>query len=47
MHIWNYADFRTPQRVYRVILNTKGVFTRDRRPKLAVRAIRELFAGLR
>jgi beta-glucuronidase len=47
LHIWNYADFRTPQNTRRVILNTKGVFTRDRRPKLAVRAIRELFAGLR
>jgi len=38
---------QNPANTRRVILNTKGVFTRDRRPKLAVRAIRELFAGLR
>jgi len=43
LHIWNFADFRTPQSPARTILNRKGVFTRDRQPKLAVQAVSELF----
>ncbi|MFN2153364.1 MAG: beta-glucuronidase, partial [Anaerolineales bacterium] len=35
-HVWNMCDFKTSQGVRRVgSLNLKGVFTRDRRPKLA------------
>jgi len=30
LHVWNFADFRTPQTPWRTILNRKGVFTRDR-----------------
>lgn len=34
-HVWNFADFRTPQHFRRVVLNLKGVFTRTREPKSA------------
>ena len=41
-HVWNFADFRTPQSIRRVGgHNLKGVFTRDRRPKLAAHQLRE------
>jgi beta-glucuronidase len=44
-HIWNLCDFKTGQAVRRVgALNMKGVFTRDRRPKLAAHRLRELWA---
>lgn len=32
-HVWNFADFATPQMIHRVGGNRKGVFTRDRQPK--------------
>ncbi len=36
MHIWNFADFKTSQAVMRFGgFNLKGVFTRDRKPKMA------------
>lgn len=44
-HIWNLADFKTPQQFTRTVLNRKGLFTRDRRPKLAAHAIRRLWRG--
>lgn len=34
-HPWNFADFATIQGTLRVDGNKKGLFTRDRRPKLA------------
>jgi len=41
-HVWNFADFKTAQAIHRVGgLNLKGVFTRDRRPKLAAHRLRE------
>jgi beta-glucuronidase len=43
-HVWNLCDFKTGQAVHRVQgLNLKGVFTRDRRPKLAAHKLRELW----
>ncbi|HJR80650.1 MAG TPA: beta-glucuronidase [Anaerolineales bacterium] len=43
-HIWNLCDFKTSQGITRVgALNYKGVFTRDRRPKLAAHRIREVW----
>jgi len=43
-HIWNLCDFKTSQGVTRVgALNYKGIFTRDRRPKLAAHRIRALW----
>lgn len=40
-HIWNFADFRTAQHHRRVVLNRKGVFTRERDPKCAAFIIRK------
>lgn len=34
-HTWNFADFATIQGTLRVDGNKKGMFTRQRRPKLA------------
>jgi beta-glucuronidase len=43
-HVWNMCDFKTSQGVRRVgSLNLKGVFTRDRRPKLAAHRLREIW----
>lgn len=43
-HVWNLCDFKTAQAVHRTgALNHKGVFTRDRRPKLAAHKLRELW----
>ena len=39
-HVWTFADFATVPGVTRVDGNTKGVFTRDRRPKAAAHALR-------
>jgi beta-glucuronidase len=40
-HVWNFADFRTPQIFRRVVNNLKGVFTRIREPKLAAFKLKE------
>ena len=40
-HAWSFADFATGQGVNRVQGNKKGLFTRDRRPKLAAHYFRE------
>jgi beta-glucuronidase len=41
MHVWNFADFKTGQGIIRMAgLNQKGVFTRDRRPKMAAHFLR-------
>jgi beta-galactosidase/beta-glucuronidase len=43
-HVWNLCDFKTSQAVHRPgALNHKGVFTRDRRPKMAAHKLRELW----
>lgn len=39
-HVWNFADFMTKQGLNRMMGNRKGVFTRDRQPKLAAHALR-------
>jgi beta-glucuronidase len=45
MHVWAFADFRTGQSVARVAgMNFKGVFTRDRRPKMAAHFLRSRWA---
>ena len=43
-HIWNFADFKTSQHYYRVIFNRKGVFTRERQPKMAAHMLRKRWA---
>ena len=39
--VWNFADFATSQSLVRVQGNKKGLFTRDRKPKLAAHYFRE------
>jgi beta-glucuronidase len=46
-HVWNFADFRTSQHFRRVVLNRKGVFTRDRRPKRAAFMLRDRWDSLK
>ncbi len=42
LHVWNLADFKTGQSSRRAGgLNYKGVFTRDRRPKMAAHFLRK------
>ncbi|MBI1281844.1 MAG: beta-glucuronidase [Anaerolineaceae bacterium] len=43
-HIWNLCDFKTSQGVIRMGgYNYKGVFTRDRRPKMAAHRVRDIW----
>jgi beta-glucuronidase len=45
-HIWAFADFATAQADHRPLsVNFKGVFTRERRPKLAARRLRDRWGG--
>ena len=45
-HIWNMCDFKTSQGIIRMgAYNYKGIFTRDRRPKLAAHRLRTLWRG--
>ena len=44
-HVWNFADFRTAQHGRRVVMNRKGVFTRERDPKRAAFTLRRLWGG--
>lgn len=40
-HVWNLHDFKTPQSIIRALSeNNKGVFTRDRRPKMGAHFLR-------
>lgn len=43
-HVWNFADFRTPQHFRRVVFNMKGVFTRERDPKTAAFRLKEIWS---
>ncbi|WP_042454144.1 beta-glucuronidase [Neobacillus dielmonensis] len=42
-HIWVLSDFKTSQNAKRVILNRKGLFTRDRQPKLAAHTVQKMW----
>ena len=43
-HVWTFADFKTAQAYRRVGgVNLKGVFTRDRQPKMAAHMLRRLW----
>jgi beta-glucuronidase len=44
-HVWNFADFATGPSFMRVDGNKKGVFTRDRRPKMAAHDLRRRWHG--
>ncbi|KAH8088619.1 beta-glucuronidase UidA [Filobasidium floriforme] len=39
--VWNFADFATGPGIFRVDGNRKGVFSRDRRPKMAAHTLRK------
>jgi beta-glucuronidase len=46
LHVWNFADFKTGQGTSRAGgMNFKGVFTRDRRPKMAAHFLRARWTG--
>jgi beta-glucuronidase len=45
-HVWNLCDFKTAQAVIRMGgINYKGVFTRDRKPKLAAHRLKALWSS--
>ena len=44
--VWNFADFQTSQGIIRVQGNKKGVFTRDRKPKMAAHMLRERWMAI-
>lgn len=42
-HVWAFADFKTAQTISRIVFNRKGVFTREREPKMAAHMLKELW----
>jgi len=40
-HVWNFADFMTQQGITRIDGNRKGIFTRQRQPKMAAHYLRD------
>ncbi|MFL5661104.1 MAG: beta-glucuronidase, partial [Ktedonobacteraceae bacterium] len=44
--VWNFADFQTSQGTMRVQGNKKGVFTRERKPKMAAHYLRERWRAI-
>lgn len=40
-HVWAFADFRANQTTSRIILNRKGVFTREREPKMLAHVLKK------
>ena len=44
--VWNFADFATSQGIFRVNGNKKGIFTRDRKPKLVAHYLRERWTNI-
>ena len=45
-HAWNFADYATLQGCMRADGNRKGLFTRDRRPKMAAHYFKERWSGI-
>jgi beta-glucuronidase len=45
-HVWNFSDFATQQGVRRIDGNKKGVFTRQRQPKMAAHLLRKRWKGI-
>ena len=45
-HVWNFADFATVQGCMRVDGNKKGLFTRERRPKMVAHYFQERWSGI-
>ncbi|OQD98638.1 hypothetical protein PENVUL_c069G07585 [Penicillium vulpinum] len=45
-HIWGFSEFQTNMGINRVDGNKKGVFTRDRKPKMAAHSLRLRWTNL-
>ncbi|KAJ5589080.1 hypothetical protein N7537_011758 [Penicillium hordei] len=45
-HVWNFADFQTTLGTKRVDGNKKGVFTRDRKPKMAAHGLKARWTNM-
>ncbi|WP_191016653.1 beta-glucuronidase [Treponema zioleckii] len=45
-HVWNFADFATSQNMMRVNGNKKGIFTRERKPKLVAHYLKERWSSI-
>ncbi|MGL5416419.1 MAG: beta-glucuronidase [Clostridium sp.] len=43
---WNFADFQTSQGIIRVQGNKKGIFTRDRKPKMIAHELRKRWTNI-
>lgn len=43
-HVWAFADFKTAQSISRIVVNRKGVFTRDRQPKMVAHTLKKLWS---
>ena len=43
---WVFSDFMTKQEIRRVVGNKKGVFTRDRQPKMVAHLLRQRYLNL-
>lgn len=44
--VWNFADFGTSQSLLRVQGNKKGIFTRDRKPKMVAHYLRDRWTNI-
>lgn len=44
--VWNFADFATSQGILRVQGNKKGIFTRERKPKMIAHSLRERWTNI-
>lgn len=44
--VWNFADFATSQSLLRVQGNKKGIFTRDRKPKMVAHYLKERWESI-
>ena len=44
-HVWAFSDFKTAQTISRIVFNRKGVFTREREPKMSAHTLRRLWNG--
>ncbi|CAD6567615.1 MAG: hypothetical protein TREMPRED_003750 [Tremellales sp. Tagirdzhanova-0007] len=44
--VWNFADFSTGPGIFRVDGNRKGVFGRDRKPKMSANVLRKRWRGV-
>lgn len=42
-HVWTFSDFKTAQTISRIVFNRKGVFTREREPKMAAHTLKRLW----